>query len=82
MKKLVIFAEGVFLQHLLQLLSSNQLGFLKEIQENRINLSVGVRFTFEILNYSSHVQSQISNLDAQMKLLNICNQVQSTMKVY
>ncbi|WP_284115676.1 hypothetical protein [Acinetobacter pittii] len=82
MNKLVIFAEGSFKHYLMEQLSENKYPFLKEIESNRLNLSIGTRYKFELTNYSVDIQSEINNLNDVMELLNKNSEVISTMKPY
>ncbi|MCF7213986.1 hypothetical protein [Acinetobacter baumannii] len=82
MKKLVIFANEQFKEFLFAEIKDKKYPYLKEIPKNRINLSNGTRYTFEILEYSSNVETELKSLRGQMQVLNICNLVQSKMNLY
>lgn len=82
MKKLVIFAHGRFNEYLMSELKDNKYPFLREILSNRMNLTVGTRYKFELIDYSSIIQDEINNLEMEMKLLNKNEEVQNTMKPY
>lgn len=82
MKKLVIFAEGSFELHLLNELKIGKLPFLKELVSNRMNLTTGTRYSFEILEYSIEVRSKLDKLYDVMNFLNQSTKIESTMKKY
>lgn len=82
MKKLVIFAHGRFNEYLMSNLKDNKYPFLREILSNRMNLTVGARYKFELIDYSSSIQEEINNLNEVMEFLNKSDEVQNTMKPY
>lgn len=82
MNNLVIFAHGRFNEYLMAELKDNKYPFLREILSNRINLTVGTRYKFELINYSSTIQKEINSLKKEMDFLNMNDDVQNTMKPY
>lgn len=82
MKKLVIFANEQFEKFLFQEIKDKKYPYLKEVPKNRINLSNGTRYTFEILEYSNDVEVELNDLKKQMEILNLANPVPSEMKLY
>ncbi|MDP7845794.1 hypothetical protein Q4303_15490 [Acinetobacter baumannii] len=82
MKKLVIFANQQFKEYLFAEMKDKKYSYLKEIPKNRINLSNGTRYTFEILDYSSNVEAELKRLEGEMLVLNISNPIKSTMDLY
>ena len=82
MKKLVLFTNGYFERIFFEELNKNEMPFLKEIKENRMNLTNGTRYTFEILQYSANEAFKIETLEYVMNFLNKSAKIESTMKVY
>jgi|GEM_PF-5522086 len=82
MKKLVIFANKQFKEFLFAQIKDKKYPYLREILKNRMNFSNGTRYAFEILEYSSNVETELKSLRGQMQVLNIRNHVQSTMDLY
>lgn len=82
MKKLVVFTNGTFEIFFLNELKTNQMPFLKEIKANRMNLTFGTRYTFEILYYSNIEKFKIDTLEYVMNFLNKGAKIQSTLKVH
>jgi hypothetical protein len=79
-KKLIVFADGQFKDLLNKEIEDNKLPFLKEIVKNRIELTYGTRYSFEVLYYTNNVQLQINRLGSTMKLLNWLDMSNSTLK--
>lgn len=82
MKKLVIFANKKFKNFLFEEIKNKKYLYLKEVPKNRINLSNGTRYTFEILDESRSVEIKLRKLEKIMMLLNVGDPVQSTMSTY
>ncbi|WP_151839977.1 hypothetical protein [Acinetobacter soli] len=82
MKKLVIFANEQFEKFLFSQIKDKKYPYLKEVPKNRINLSNGTRYTFEILEYSNNVEIELNSLKEHMELLNLANPVPSKMEPY
>lgn len=82
MKKLVIFANEQFEKFLFSQIKDKKYPYLKEVPKNRINLSNGTRYTFEILEYSNNVEIELNSLKEHMELLNLANPVPSKMELY
>lgn len=78
----MIFAHGRFNEYLMAELKNNKYPFLREILSNRINLTVGIRYKFEFIDYSSSIQAEINNLNGVMEFLNKSDEIQNTMISY
>ena len=82
MKKLVVFANQQFEDYLFEEIKEKKYPYLKEIPKNRLKLSNGTRYSFDILDYSSDVEAELKRLHGEMKVINITSHVKSTMRLF